>query len=161
MVRSPSFLLSLPLAALVLRCATTQPFDRSTEPGGKPLPPASAGTVIITGQALSADPGRTVLDALRRAMPQLQVSGWSWSHCPVVQLRGKDSVAGSSDPDIYVDGTRTVDTCPLVTIQAIEARRIEVSPLGVTPRAGYPSSGHGLILIFLQRADSAGHGDRD
>ena len=159
MVPWPSFLPSLALLALVPGCATKKPFDRSTEPGGKPLPPTTAGSVIITGEALSADPGRTVLDVIRRAMPQLQVSGWSWSHCPVVQLRGKDSLHGSSDPDVYVDGTRTVDTCPLVTVQAMEARRIEVYPLGVTARPGYPSSGHGLILIFLQRADTSGSRD--
>ena len=113
--------------------------------------------MILTGEALSADPGRTVLDAIRRAMPQLHISGWSqYNRCPVVELRGKDSVVGSSNPDVYVDGTRTVDTCPLVTLQAMEARRIEVYPLGVTARPGYPSSSHGLILIFVQRSDTAG-----
>ena len=148
-------LLALPL--LVLGCATSRPFDRSTEPGGKPLPPTTAGSVILTGEALSADPGRTVLDAIRRAMPQLHISGWSqYNRCPVVELRGKDSVVGSSNPDVYVDGTRTVDTCPLVTLQAMETRRIEVYPLGVTARPGYPSSSHGLILIFVQRSDTTG-----
>ena len=147
-------LLALPL--LVLGCATSRPFDRSTEPGGKPLPPTTAGSVILTGEALSADPGRTVLDVIRRAMPQLRVSGSSqYTRCPILELRGKDSVAGSSNPDVYVDGTRTVDTCPLVTLQAMEARRVEVYPLGITPRPGYPSSSHGLILIFVQRADSS------
>ena len=92
-------------------------------------------------------------------MPQLHVSSWSqYSRCPNIELRGKDSVVGSSNPDVYVDGTRTVDTCPLVTIQASEARRIEVYPLGVTPRPGYPSSGHGLILIFVERADTTAGG---
>ncbi len=154
MIPSHRFLPFVAVSVFVLSCATNRPFDRSTEPGGKRLPPTTAGGVILTGQALAADPTRTVLDAIRRAMPQLQVSDWSpRSRCPVVQLRGKDSLAGSSDPDIYVDGTRTVDTCPLVTLQAMEARRIEVYPLGVTSRPGYPSSGHGLILIFLQRAE--------
>ena len=147
-------LLALPM--LALGCATSRPFDRSTEPGGRPLSPTTAGSVIITGDALSADPGRTVLDAVKKAMPQLHISSWSqYSRCPNLELRGKDSVTGSSNPDVYVDGTRTVDTCPLVTIQAMDARRIEVYSLGVTSRPGYPSSGHGLILIFLQRADSA------
>ena len=141
---------------LVLGCATARPFDRTTEPGGRPLSPTTAGAVIISGDALSADPGRTVLDAVRKAMPQLHVSSWSqYSRCPNVELRGKDSVEGSSNPDVYVDGTRTVDTCPLVTLRAAEAGRVEVYPLGVTSRAGYPSSGHGLILIFLQRSDTS------
>jgi hypothetical protein len=156
MLRSHSLLPLLTLSVLVLGCATTRPFDRSTEPGGRPLSPTTAGAVIVTGEALSNNPGWTVLDAIRRAMPQLKISaGPGVNSCPVVQLRGRDSLTGSSDPDVYVDGTRTVDTCPLVTLQAIEASRIEVYPLGVTSRPGYPSRGHGLILIFLQRADTA------
>ena len=158
MLRSCSVPTLLAFPLLLLGCATRRPFDQSTEPGGKPLPPTTAGAVIITGQALSADPGRTVLDAIKRAMPQLRVSDWSRNHCPTVQLRGKDSVTGSSDPDVYVDGTRTGDTCPLVTLQATETRRIEVYPNGVTSRPGYPSSGHGLILIFVERADTTGGG---
>jgi len=129
------------VSLLAQGCATSRPFDRSTEPGGKPLSPTTAGSVIITGEALSADPGRTVLDAVRKAMPQLHISGWSQY---------------TSNPDVYVDGTRTVDTCPLVTIQAMDTRRVEVYPLGVTSRPGYTSSGHGLILIFLQRSDTTG-----
>jgi hypothetical protein len=142
-----------PLAACVLLgCATSRPFDRSTEPGGRPLSSTTAGSVVLTGEALSTAAGRTVLDVIRRAMPQLHVSSWSqYSNCPNLELRGKDSVQGSSNPEVYVDGTRTADTCPLVQLQATVAERIEVYPLGVTPRPGYPSSGHGLILIFLQR----------
>lgn len=157
MRRSRCVLPATVLAALLANCSTSRPFDRSPEPGGRPLS-SSTGAVIITGQALSADPGLTVLDAIRRAMPQLRVTDWSSNHCPLLQLRGKDSVTGRSEPDVYVDGTRTTDTCPLVTLQAMETRRIEVYPLGVTRRPGYPASGHGLILIFVERADSTGGG---
>jgi hypothetical protein len=73
----------------------------------------------------------------------------------MIELRGKDSVEGNNEPDVYVDGTRTTDTCPLVTIQAVQTERIEVYAMGMTSRPGYPSSGHGLILIFLSRADTA------
>jgi len=112
--------------------------------------------LIIQGRALSADPSRTVLDVIRQAMPQLRIAGWTqYSRCPLLELRGKDSVEGTNNPDVYVDGTRTSDTCPLVTIQAVQTGRIEVYPLGMTSRPGYPSSGHGLILIFLARADTA------
>jgi hypothetical protein len=154
--RNRSVLPPFAISILILSCTTSRPFDRTTEPGGRPLSPTTAGSVIITGDALSADPGRTVLDAVKKAMPQLHISSWSqYSRCPNLELRGKDSVTGSSNPD--VDGTRTVDTCPLVTIQAMDARRIEVYSLGVTSRPGYPSSGHGLILIFLQRSDTTGN----
>lgn len=158
MLRSRSFLPSLALLGLVQGCATSRPYDRSTEPGGKPLTTTTAGTVLLEGDALSVDPGRTVLDAIRRAMPQLKVTGWTANRCPVVELRGKDSVTGNSDPDVYVDGTRTIDTCPLTTLPAMQAERIEVYPMGVTSRPGYPSQGHGLILIFLRRADGTGTG---
>src|SRR5207237_1510790 len=91
------------VSLLAQGCATSRPFDRSTEPGGKPLSPTTAGSVIITGEALSADPGRTVLDAVRKAMPQLHISGWSqYSRCPILELRGTDSVAGPSNPDAYL-----------------------------------------------------------
>jgi hypothetical protein len=136
---------------LVLACATSQAFNRTTEPGGMPLGTATTGMVVLTGDALKADVSWTVLDAIRRAMPGVQVTDWTANQCPVVAIRGRDSVVGNSDPDVYVDGTRTTDTCPLTTLQAIQASRVEVYPQGVTPRPGYPSRGHGLILIFLQR----------
>jgi len=143
-------------ATLVLGCTTSRAFDRSTEPGGRPLGNTTSRAVILTGDALSADVSLTVLDAIRRAMPQLQVTDWTMNQCPVIVLRGKDSITGNSDPDVYVDGTRTTDTCPLTTIQAIQASRVEVYPQGVTSRAGYPSRGHGLVLVFLRRAGGAG-----
>jgi len=159
MLRSRALLRLLVPATFLLGCATTKPFDRTTEPGGRPLSQTTAGTVILTGEDLSANPGWTVLDAIRRAMPQVKVStGLGLNPCPLVELRGRDSVTGSSDPDVYVDGTRTVDTCPLVTLQAADTRRIEVCPQGVTSRPGYPSSGHGLILIFVERADTTSGG---
>ena len=159
MLRTRAFLRLLASSTLVLGCATSKPFDRTTEPGGRPISHTTAGSVILTGEDLSANPGWTVLDAIRRAMPQVKIStGRGLNPCPLIELRGRDSVTGSSDPDVYVDGTRTVDTCPLVTLQAIEASRIEIYPLGVTSRPGYPSRGHGLILIFLQRADTPGRG---
>lgn len=146
----------LPLLGLAVGCATNQPFDRTTEPGGRPLGTTTAGTVVITREVLAENLGLTVLDVIRRAMPHLLVSGYTANRCPMVELRGHDSLAGNSDPDVYVDGTRTTDTCPLTTIQAIQANRIEVYPMGVTPRPGYSSRGHGLILIFLERAANSG-----
>lgn len=156
MVCQRSLLPMLPLAILLAACAT-QPFDRSTVPGGEPLGETTAGSTVIAGDALTGDATLTLLDVIRKAMPQMRiVRDANPGSCPLIDLRGRDRVFGASNPDIYVDGTRTIDTCPLVTMQAISARRIEVYPLGVTPRVGYPSTGHGLILVFLQRADGAG-----
>jgi hypothetical protein len=144
------------LAVLALGCKTSKAYDRSNDPGGRPLSRTTTGSLIIQGRALSADPGRTVLDAIRHSMPQLRIAGWTqYTRCPLLEMRGKDSLEGTNNPDVYVDGTRTSDTCPLVTIQAVSTERIEVYPMGMTSRPGYPSSGHGLILIFLARADTA------
>jgi hypothetical protein len=151
-----SLVSALAPCALFMGCATSKPFDRSTEPGGQRLSTTTSGAVILTDRVLSTYPGLTVLEAIKRNMPQIQISGYTTNHCPMVLLRGQDTVVGSSDPDVYVDGTRTVDTCPLVTLAANAAGRIEIYPSGVTTRPGYPSTGHGLILIFLQRADSSG-----
>jgi len=143
----------LALSILALGCKTSRAYDRSNDPGGRPLSTTTTGSLIIKGRALSADPSLTVLDVIRHQMPQLHISGWTpYTRCPMLQLRGMDSVEGKNDPDVYVDGTRTSDTCPLVTIQAVSTERIEVYPMGMTSRPGYPSSGHGLILIFLARA---------
>src|SRR5438309_7016684 len=132
MLRTRAFLRLLASSTLVLGCATSKPFDRTTEPGGRPLSQTTAGTVILTGEALSANPGLTVLDAIRRAMPQVKVSTGRGLHpCPLVELRGRDSVTGNSDPDVYVDGTRTVVTCPIVPLLAIEASGFDVFPLVV------------------------------
>src|SRR5262249_14918726 len=142
-------------SALAVACKTSQAYDRANDPGGKPLTPTTTGSLILTGHSLSADPGRTVLEAIRNSMPQPRITGYTpYTHCPMLELRGRDSMQGNNDPDVYVDGTRTTDTCPLTTSQAISTERIEVYPLGMTSRPGYPSSGHGLILIFTARADS-------
>jgi TonB-dependent Receptor Plug Domain len=146
----------LALSGLAVGCATSQSFDRTTEPGGDPLRTTTAGSVIITRESLASSAGFTVLDVIRQAMPSFMVTGFTdHDRCPMVEIRGKDSVAGYSDPDIYVDGTRTANTCTLTMMQAIQANRIEVYPMGVTSRPGYSSSGHGLILIFLQRAEDS------
>src|SRR5207247_9065800 len=116
------------------------PFPTRRSSDLRPISHTTAGSVILTGEDLSANPGWTVLDAIRRAMPQVKIStGRGLNPCPLIELRGRDSVTGSSDPDVYVDGTRTVDTCPLVPLQAIDAGRIQTSPLGATARPGAPT----------------------
>jgi len=153
MLRFRVFSHFIAIAALAAGCKTSRGYDRANDPGGRPLTPTTTGSLILKGRALEADPTRTVLDVIRNAMPQLRINGWTpYTHCPRLELRGRDSMQGDNDPDVYVDGTRTNDTCPLVTIQAVSTERIEVYPLGMTSRPGYPSSGHGLILIFLARA---------
>lgn len=148
--RTPS-LSVLAASALLAGCAHV-PFNRSTLPGSEPTNPPTTGAVVLTAEQLSADPTLTVLEAIQRVMPQVRRSRTVIGSCPSVLLRGRDSIVGTSQPTVYVDGTRTVDTCALSDLQASNAERVEVYPQGVTPRPGYRSYGHGLILIFLQRA---------
>ena len=154
MSSNSSLLIPLALSALLAACAT-KPFDRSTEPGASSRGITTSGSVVISGDALRSDPTLTLLDAVRRAMPQARTAGTGDpTSCPIIELRGKDLITGDSNPTVYVDGVRAVDTCPLTMIQAINAKLVEVYPLGVTSRAGYLSNPHGLILVFLQRPDT-------
>jgi hypothetical protein len=57
------------------------------------------------------------------------------------------------NPQVYVDGTRTVDTCILESLTTDNIESIEIYPMGVTMRPGYSTHAHGLILIFMRGAD--------
>src|SRR5204862_314232 len=46
------------LSALAVGCKTSQAYDRSNDPGGKPLGSTTVGSLILTGRSLSIDPGR-------------------------------------------------------------------------------------------------------
>src|SRR5207249_5867888 len=61
------------LIVLAAGCRTSRAYDRSNDPGGRPMSPTTTGSLIITGRALSVDPSRTVLDVIRPAMPQLRL----------------------------------------------------------------------------------------
>src|SRR5438876_6559839 len=81
------------LSVLALACKTGKSFDRTTQPGGRPLSTTTTGSLIISGRALSADPGRTVLDAIRHAMPQPHIAGSSQhTHCPTRPMPGEGRI---------------------------------------------------------------------
>lgn len=71
--------------------------------------------------------------------------------CPRVSLRGPLVGTALSNPLVYVNGTRTSDTCILVSIRSTEVERVEVYPAGFTGRSGYTTHPHGLILVFTRR----------
>src|ERR1043166_9188103 len=78
-----------PLAFLVLGCATTKPFDRSNEPGARPLSTTPAGAVVLTSEALAGESSLSILDAIRRVVPQLRGSqGAGPQRRPVLDMRG-------------------------------------------------------------------------
>ncbi|MDQ3402226.1 MAG: Plug domain-containing protein [Actinomycetota bacterium] len=93
-----------------------------------------------------------LLDALTARVMNMRVS--RNGTCPEVTFRGRGSLIGPSNPKVYVDGTRTTDTCVLTSMNARDVERVEVYPMGVTSRPGYFSHQGGLILVFTRRAGS-------
>lgn len=105
---------------------------------------AQSGTVLSSSQLGS---GSDVLEALESRIATMRVDRAS-SRCPRISLRGVRSLLGSSDPTVYVNGTRMANTCALSSIRPADVRRVEVYP-GVTGRPGYRPSPNGMVLIFL------------
>jgi hypothetical protein len=57
--------------------------------------------------------------------------------CPEISLRNHVSVPTAVNPPVYVDGTRTTDTCILESLRTEDVERVEVYPQGFTTRPGY------------------------
>jgi hypothetical protein len=108
--------------------------------------PANA---FVLDRAQLGDREGELLDAMISRVPGIRVD--RNSSCPAVTLRGNvNSVPGITDPLVYVDGTRAVDTCILGMLRAADVERVEVYPMGVTSRPGYRGNPHGLILVFMR-----------
>lgn len=107
------------------------------------------GAVILTGSALTDGPG-TVLAAMSGKVPNFRVQRRT-GQCPEITLRNSVSFQSVDvSPHVYVDGTRSTDTCILETLQADDVERVEVYPQGFTTRPGYGTNAHGLILVFMR-----------
>jgi hypothetical protein len=107
------------------------------------------GAVILTGRSLTDGPG-TVLAAMSGKVPNLKVRR-QIGQCPQLILRGHSSfVEGIENPHVYVDGTRSTDTCILETLRTDDVVRVEVYPQGYTTRPGYAPHSAGLILVFMR-----------
>lgn len=106
------------------------------------------GGIILTGSALTDGSG-TVLAAMSGKVPNFRVRRRG-GRCPEITLRSSVSYTADVNPDVYVDGTRTTDTCILETIRASDVERVEVYPQGFTTRPGYATQASGLILVFMR-----------
>jgi outer membrane receptor protein involved in Fe transport len=132
---------------------------RQTAPATTGLPGAAAWTESVTQRSARAAQGGTVLssaqlgsgsdvlDALESRIATMRVDRAN-SRCPRISLRGVRSLLGSTDPTVYVNGTRMANTCVLNSIRPADVRRVEVYP-GVTGRPEYRPSPNGMVLIFL------------
>jgi hypothetical protein len=107
------------------------------------------GGIILTGSALTDGPG-TVLATMSGKVPNFRVQHRT-GRCPEITLRNNVSFqAVDVSPHVYVDGTRSTDTCILETLRADDVERVEVYPQGFTTRPGYGTHAHGLILVFMR-----------
>ena len=109
------------------------------------------GATIISGVALDDQRG-SILDTMEGRVPGMQIQRRP-DRCPEVSLRSHVTFRSVVNPQVYVDGTRTVDTCILESLVTDNVESIEIYPTGVTMRPGYSTHAHGLILIFMRGAN--------
>ena len=148
MFTAPRQLAILCLALLLSGCAALQnPFRSGRTEGGIRN---EGGATIISGVALDDQRG-SILDTMEGRVPGMQIQRHPDS-CPRVSLRSHVTFRSVVNPLVYVDGTRTTDTCILNQLSTDNVDSIEVYPTGVTMRPGYSTHAHGLILIFLRGA---------
>jgi hypothetical protein len=110
------------------------------------------GAFVITGEDLSDGRG-DVLNAMIGKVPNFRVQRPSMQTCPQITIRNATSYATVVNPHVYVDGTRSQDTCILESLRTSDVDRVEVYPAGFTNRPGYGRHAHGLILVFMRGAE--------
>jgi hypothetical protein len=135
---------------LLAGCASLQNEGRTTRTGGGVT--SEGGAFILSGVALRESRG-SVLDALQGMVPGMRILAHV-DQCPQISLRSHVTFQSVVNPQVYVDGTRTVDTCILETLRTDDVETVEVYPMGVTSRPGYGTHAHGLILIFMRKEGS-------
>lgn len=137
-------------AVVLVGCLGSAPHEGANGARNGPEPDRTPGATVVSGSRLLS--GLGLLDALVGRVSAMRVQGSG--ACPRITLRGQKTMVGNSEPTVYIDGTRAVDTCILNMLRADEVERIEVYPMGVAHRPGYRSDPYGLILVFMRRAES-------
>lgn len=133
----------------VLAASACAPAQKSRAAAGVSDLPGSnnAAGYVLSGRSLQ-EHGGTLLAYLYGRVSGMQVD-YSAFPCPAVQIRGRKSMFGSSDPVVYVDGARAANSCVLESLLTRDLSRVEVYPMGVTNKPGYEAHPNGLILVFL------------
>jgi len=121
------------------------PYEGSSRTAGANS--GSSGTVLGTEHFQQRS--GTVLNILGGRLAGLQIRRSS-GLCPEITMRGVKSMLGENNPGVYVNGTRTMNTCILETLDPGEVLHVEVYPMGVAPRPPYRGHPNGLILVFLR-----------
>lgn len=109
------------------------------------------GALVLSGASLRDGRG-DLLGTIVGKVPNFRVRRLR-GECPQITLRNAVSTQSIVNPHVYIDGARSTDTCILESLQAHDVERVEVYPTGATNRPGYGRHAHGLILVFMRRAD--------
>lgn len=108
------------------------------------------GAIVLSGRALTDGSGN-LLAAMRGRVPNFRVIRNVTKQCPQISLRNNANIPGYFvNPHVYVDGTRTTNTCILESLRSDDIERVEVYPQGFTKRPGYRQHADGLILVFMR-----------
>jgi hypothetical protein len=131
------------VAALLpaLACACSSPQGSWSDGDAAPQPAGyHGGEIVFTESDLTT--GGSLMEALKS------------SGCSRVVFRGVQSLTGSSEAHVWVDGQAASDSCILDLIRRWDVERVEIYPSGLVRKSGYPASATGSILVFTKRADS-------
>lgn len=130
-------------ALLLVAAAACSQRNRAATSSASPR----GGATVVQGSDLMSRSGN-LLEALRGRVSNMRVDRMQ-GRCPVITLRGQKTIIGSTDPTIYIDGTRMGDTCSLDQVQVVSVERVEVYAGGISPPPGYAPAANGTILVFL------------
>ena len=104
--------------------------------------------VVIEGSALGGN-DKSILSVLRQRVAGMRIS--LSGSCPVITMRGNNSIHASPNPVVFVNDTRSANTCILDDLRMRDIERLEVYPTGVGPSPSYGANANGLILVYTRR----------
>jgi hypothetical protein len=144
-MRAPATLLPLALVLAASACHRSYLEGRTA-----PEQQGSLSSYVVDEDDLERSGSSSLLNAIAsrvRSMSIMRPQG----ECPEITLRGSTTlVRRTSPPVVYVDGARAINTCILEQLTPNDVSRVEIYPLGMTRRPGYPTQPGGLILVFMR-----------
>lgn len=129
--------------------------------------PSASGTkceLITREQVTRLAAGGDLIDVLRSRFPGLAVgtSDWRSPGGSTLGLRGRNSMVGTSEPLIFLDGVRLPQPGGLRQVELIEplhVQRIEILPGPAATTYFGTGSSNGVVLIYTRTASNASQGD--
>jgi hypothetical protein len=115
----------------------------------------NVAVAILGPQQIEADArgGATIPDILARRVSTLRVMRGTgrMGSCARFVLRGIKSITGPPDPEIYIDGARTADSCVLDGLPSSNVAMIEVYSAGQMPRSASINPGLGGVILITTK----------